>query len=702
MILQPDRNVWRVERAERAAVLIDGGQYFGAVREALLNARSTVFIVGWDLDSRTRLVGESGKADDGFAENFVEFLTALAKRRPKLVVHLLIWDYSILYALERELFPTVSLHWRTPRRIRYCLDDDLPAGASHHQKIVVVDDSIAFCGGLDLTIRRWDTAKHRLDESGRVDPAGAPYPPFHDVQAVVDGKAALALAELVRARWRRGACERTPRIRPQGDPWPPSVKPDLTGIDVGIARTYPATEEEKEVREVEALFFDSVDRAQRAIYIESQYFTAARFAARLVERMRERPDLEVVIVAPKGPHSWLEAQTMQAGEVRFRRVLEEAGLRERVRLLYPQVTDGGRSVDTVVHSKIMVVDDVLLRVGSANLSNRSFGLDTECDLAFEAKTPGQRGAILRIRDRLLADHCGAAAEKVAASLARTGSLMKTAQTLTSDGHSLQPIDLREDPQVLPSLEGIGDPERPIAPSVFLKTFVGERPQARRLGRLAKVIAIGLIIVVLMLAWRFSPLATLADPDTVRDRLAEIADTPGAPAIVLAIFVIGGLLVFPVTLLIAATAATFGPWLGFAYAAAGAIASAIVTYEAGVVVGRRALEDVLGPRLNRIRRSIARRGVLAIAVVRLVPIAPYTLVNLAAGASKIPRADYLIGTILGLMPGLIAISALGHQIFSIITEPTLANVILFLLALFAWIAVSLGVQALVLRLRSIKP
>ena len=63
---QPNRNVWRVERADRAAVLIDAGQYFGAVREALLNARSTVFILGWDLDSRTRLVGEDGRADDGF------------------------------------------------------------------------------------------------------------------------------------------------------------------------------------------------------------------------------------------------------------------------------------------------------------------------------------------------------------------------------------------------------------------------------------------------------------------------------------------------------------------------------------------------------------------------------------------------------------------------------------------------------------
>ena len=186
VILAPNRNIWRLEGSRRAAVLIDGANYFGALREALLQARSTVFIIGWDLDSRTRLVGESGRANDGYPEGFVDLLAALVNERPQLTVHLLVWDHSVLYALERELFPIVALGWLTPRRIRFCLDEDLPAGASHHQKIVVVDDAVAFCGGLDVTIRRWDTTKHRLDDARRVDPAGVPYRPFHDVQAVVE------------------------------------------------------------------------------------------------------------------------------------------------------------------------------------------------------------------------------------------------------------------------------------------------------------------------------------------------------------------------------------------------------------------------------------------------------------------------------------------------------------------------------------
>ena len=680
-------------------MLIDAASYFSALRESLIKARSTVFIIGWDLDSRTRLVGESGKAEDGYPEGFVDFLTVLLNERPHLHVHLLVWDYSMLYALEREPFPTVSLGWCTPRRFHYCLDDDLPAGASHHQKIVVVDDAVAFSGGQDLTIRRWDSSHHRLDDPDRVDPAGDPYAPYHDVQAVVDGKAALALAELVRERWRNGACKRAPPIQALGDPWPQSITPDLTEIDVGIARTYPAFEDKDEIRECETLFFDSIERAERTIFIENQYLTATRFADRLAKRLRENPKLEVAIIAPRNAHSWLEAQTMHVGLGRFMRVFEDAGVSERVALFYPQVREGNRTAEIMIHSKVMIVDDVFLRVGSANLNNRSFGLDTECDLAFEATTPEQRRAILRVRDGMLGHFCGVGAEEVAASLSRSGSLIATARSLRHGGHSLEPIDLEgAEIGTVSALESVADPERPIAPPAFLQTFVGERPRVQPLRRFAKIIGVGIVIVALILAWRFTALSALAHPDHVRQWLSGIAEMPAAPLIVLATFVVGGLLVFPVLLLIAATAAAFGPWLGFALASTGAITSAIVTYGVGAAIGRRTMEKVLGPRLHRLRRGIVRRGVLAVAAIRLVPVAPFTLVNLIAGASKIPFADYVLGTIIGMAPGLILMSALGYQIWSVITAPTLTNVLLFILAVLGWLAVSIGAQGLLLRWR----
>ena len=274
---------------------------------------------------------------------------------------------------------------------------------------------------------------------------------------------------------------------------------------------------------------------------------------------------------------------------------------------------------------------------------------------------------------MIGHFCGVTGGDFAAAIAQSGLLIKTARS-TQNGHSLKPItSTQPTPDICRALEEIADPERPIAPPEFPKSFVGERPKARRVSRLAKVIAIGILVVLMVLVWRLTPLSELTNPEHIRDAFADVSEMPMAPAIVLAIFLVGGLLAFPVTLLIAATAATFGPWLGFAYAAAGAIASAVLTYGVGALIGRQALEDVLGPRLNRIRRAFTRRGVLAVATVRMVPIAPFTLVNLAAGASRIPLSDYVLGTMLGLLPGLILMSALGHQIFSILIEPTPLNV-----------------------------
>jgi len=198
---------------------------------------------------------------------------------------------------------------------------------------------------------------------------------------------------------------------------------------------------------------------------------------------------------------------------------------------------------------------------------------------------------------------------------------------------------------------------------------------------------------LALIWLFVP---LAKPDAVREALASLAGNRLAPFAVVGVFVAAGFVMFPVTVLVAATAAAFGPWLGFGYAVTGALLSALATYAIGAAVGKQTLRDFLGPKLNRVRQRVAKRGVIAVAAVRMVPIAPFTVVNLVAGASGIPVFDYLAGTLLGMLPGLILISAVGHQIARIMTAPTTAGIALLAAAVAAWIALSIGVQAVVSR------
>jgi phosphatidylserine/phosphatidylglycerophosphate/cardiolipin synthase-like enzyme/membrane protein DedA with SNARE-associated domain len=663
----------------------------------MIAARHSIFVVGWDLHSHTRLVGESGTADDGLPIELAPFLSALVARRPELVIHLLLWDYSIIYALERELFPRLALDLKTPQ-VRLCLDNRAPIGCSHHQKIVLVDDCVAYCGGLDLTIRRWDTPEHSLNNPHRVDPAGMPYRPFHDVHAGVDGNAAAAIGELVRDRWRRAECTEPAPLRRGDACWPKSVNPDFTDVNVGIARTDPCPSDGRPIREVEALFHDAIEHAQRYIYIENQFLTSQPIARHLARRLRQNSNIEALLITPGRHKNWMETRTMRNGRIRFCQTIERARVGGRCCFLYPEVMDGETTTDTMIHSKVVIVDDRFLRVGSANLNNRSMGADTECDIAIEARNERERRTIRRIRNALLGEHCGADADTVERALAETGSLLHVARSLSRNGHRLRPIDDGEpDPEEMAQyIEELADPDRPIEPrSIWQRT----KENAVAIGRsnTFKFALAALLIVGLTLAWNYTPLAGYAKADAVRDLLAVVRDHPLSPLIVLGVFIGGGLISFPLIVLIAATTAVFGAWPGMLYAAIGALTSGMITYGIGRLLGREALQSCLGPKLNRIRQRVVRRGVLAVAVLRLVPVAPYTVVNLVVGACAIRPLDFFAGTLLGLTPGILIFGALGETMMRLMTEPSATEIALAGAFVVVWLAVSLGIQALVSRL-----
>lgn len=157
-ILTEGRNCWRIAPAKRGAFLIDGDAYFVACAKAIARAGQSIFIVGWDIDSRTRLLTD-GQIDD-LPVNLGDFLNKVVSRRRGLHAYLLGWDFPVVYALDREPLPVYKLDWCTHRRVHFRLDGIHPVGAAHHQKIVVVDDAVAFVGGMDLAVRRWDTPEH--------------------------------------------------------------------------------------------------------------------------------------------------------------------------------------------------------------------------------------------------------------------------------------------------------------------------------------------------------------------------------------------------------------------------------------------------------------------------------------------------------------------------------------------------------------
>jgi uncharacterized membrane protein YdjX (TVP38/TMEM64 family) len=172
-------------------------------------------------------------------------------------------------------------------------------------------------------------------------------------------------------------------------------------------------------------------------------------------------------------------------------------------------------------------------------------------------------------------------------------------------------------------------------------------------------------------------------------------SPFAPLIVIGGFALGGLLVIPLTMLIAATGIVFGPWLGMLYSLLGATLSAVFVYGIGREVGRDAVRRVAGRRINDLSRRIAKRGLLAMLFVRIVPIAPFSIINLVAGASHLGFRDFLLGTILGLLPGTVLISFFVDRILAAVRHP--GPVTFALLALVAGVAIA-GTLAVRARLK----
>jgi phospholipase D1/2 len=132
---------------------------------------------------------------------------------------------------------------------------------------------------------------------------------------------------------------------------------------------------------------------------------------------------------------------------------------------------------------------------------------------------------------------------------------------------------------------------------------------------------------------------------------------------------------PVTLLIAVTGIVFGPVAGAAYAIVGALLSASATYGLGRWLGRDVVHRMLGPRVNRLSRRIAKRGIVAVAIVRLLPIAPFTVVNVVAGASHLSFRDYLLGTLLGMSPGILITVTFVHNLAEAIRNPSLETILI---------------------------
>ncbi len=666
-ILQEGRNCYRIAFCRQATFLIDGESYFKALAEALKNACQAVYILGWDFDSRIHLI--RGNNHPVAKINLGTFLNSLLQQRPDLHIHILDWDFPMIYAFEREPLPIFRNALQSHRRLHFEMDSCHPFGASQHQKLVVIDDQLAFCGGLDLTNSRWDSQEHLPEDPRRVD-NGDSYQPFHDVQMMVEGEVAGILGNVARQRWLKATGKKpVPPSPSSASPWPSSFKPDLEVVRIGIARTLPDHDGEGGVREVESLYLDAIQSARKLIYIENQYFTSDKVGQALAARLKEKDGPEIILVLPKHCSGWLEEGTMGVLRARLIKQLRASDRWNRLGIFYPSRRDFS-SEHINLHAKVMVTDDALLRIGSANLNNRSMGLDSECDLALEADGDERiKNKIVHFRNRLLAEHCGVSLKKIEEALARHDSTATAIKNLSGGTRHLAPLEIEVDDLVdgiIPDSELL-DPERPISLEKFVNQFAqgvweeeGKVPSEKTFlsSNGARIIGIIALIAFFFGVWKWTPLCEFLNAEALAEWGRVVREMPLAPLIVILVYVVAGLVVFPVTVLIIATILSFGPVAGFAYALSGSMANAAGTYALGLILGRRTVRKLIGKRLNNLSRRLARKGLLTIITVRILPVAPFSVINVVAGASHIQFRDYFWGTLIGMLPGILALTAAG--------------------------------------------
>ncbi|UZK66147.1 phospholipase D-like domain-containing protein [Sphingomonas sp. M1-B02] len=459
-IAQPGRNAWRVEQADQATVIVDAEDYFRAARDAMLKAKRQILLIGWDFDARIRLADPAEDEPDAPVE-VGAFITWLARRSPELQIYLLRWDVGAIKSLVRGTTVATLARWMMHPRIHPKWDGRHPTGASHHQKIVVIDDCLAFCGGIDMTTGRWDTRAHDDEEPRRVNPNGGPYGPWHDATTALQGPIAKALGELCRERWALAGGKPIAAPEANNACWPDCLKPDFYNIPAAISRTHPEMKDIEPVFEIEQLYLDLIAGAKRSIYAESQYFASRRIAEALARRLDEPDGPEIVIVNPIAADGWLEQVAMDTARARLVEALHRRDTHGRLKLYHPY-TAGGEPI--YVHAKVFAVDDVTLRVGSSNFNNRSLRLDTECDVTIECGVPGDAVSkrIVEIRDGLIAEHLGRDRAEVAAGIAADG-LIHTIETMRlREGRTLRPYEVPDLSDVSAWLADheVLDPENP--------------------------------------------------------------------------------------------------------------------------------------------------------------------------------------------------------------------------------------------------
>jgi phosphatidylserine/phosphatidylglycerophosphate/cardiolipin synthase-like enzyme len=339
-------------------VLVDGERACGAIAKALMGAHSQVHIAGWHLTPGFELTR------DGDTSTVRDILAHLAER---VDVRVLLWAGPPVPAFQptRKMVRAVREQLTAGTRIECVLDSRERSMHCHHEKLVIVDDMVAFVGGVDLTSLsgdRWDSTEHH--PRGRLG--------WHDVATELRGPIVADVANHFRQRWQEAAGHALPE---------PVVSAPAGHVTAQLLRTVPertyAFSPRGEFGILEA-YERALRSAQHLIYLENQFLWSTEIAQILVDKLRTPPteEFRILLLLPAKPDNGADTTRGQLGCL-----LEADHGAGRLLAVTIHSHNPGSTEALYVHAKVAIVDDRWLTVGSANLNEHSLFNDTEINIA---------------------------------------------------------------------------------------------------------------------------------------------------------------------------------------------------------------------------------------------------------------------------------------------------------------------------------
>lgn len=394
-ICAQNRNVWCIDKINHFGFLLDADKYYTAFFEAAPQAKKNIFITAWEMESKLNL----GKVSSRFPSDLRRYFSFLVNQNKELKIKILCWKPGLYLKFSRERLTEWKWKQLGHPRVNFRNDRSPYAFGSFHEKLVLIDNSCGFLGGMDISVNRWDTPDHLLHSDIRKR-GEEKYLPIHDAQVIFTGPLLEKMRIMMQARL-------NPSYVPieQFPEHEISIKTPYPFIEdtIGsLSRTDPALN----AFEIEALYIDAILSAKKIIYIENQYFTCLPIAKALAQQL-ERPDgAQVVIILPRDYIGSFERAVYINGRNKVKKILEKSNKFHRLGFYYPSIPDEGEGQFLKVHSKIMIVDEEFITLGSANLNFRSMRVDREMNMNIEANDYESKKFIKNIFLSLICEHLG--------------------------------------------------------------------------------------------------------------------------------------------------------------------------------------------------------------------------------------------------------------------------------------------------------